>query len=579
MIELDRVLVRYAAGRAGAPAPDVPAPDVPAAPAHALSAPAPSVPALSVPALSVPEGELVLVAGPTGSGKTSLLRVVGDASLPAGVQGRVVVDGEELHRLAAAERARLVGYVRQDPAPVGPTVEDEVRRGLALHRGSAAAPGRRLEETLDLLDLAGLRDRAVALLSGGQQQRVAIAAALAAGPRVLVLDEPTSALDPVAAEEVLAILHRLVHDVGTTVVVAEHRLERVVHHADSVVLVTGGVATDLLAPAEAMRHSPVRPPLVGLGRAMGWDPLPLSVRQARRVGGDLRRRLGRSDEPATDPSPGTELAGGGNGGRHHGRRTGGALGDGGRSRGVGAGGPAPATVTGLGVVRGDVVALRSVDLGVARGDVLALLGRNGSGKTTLLTTLAGRLAPTRGRVRAAADVVLTPQDPSAVLTGGAVSEQLARAADPGRGRVLLDLLAPGLEEEAAVAGLSQGQRMALALATLLARPAGEPAPDLVLLDEPTRGLDYRAKDALASVLAELAALGSGVVVATHDVELAAEAASRVVVLAEGEVVADGPAREVLCASPAFAPQVAKVVAPLAHLTVDEVLADLVRGAG
>ena len=529
MIELDRVRVRYAAEPTGAPAL--------------------SVPALSVPALSVPEGELVLVAGPTGSGKTSLLRVLGDPGLPASVQGAVVVDGTQLRRLAADERARLVGYVRQDPAPLGPTVEDEVRRGLALHRGTRTGSGRRLEETLDLLDLASLRDRAVARLSGGQQQRVAIAAALAAGPRVLVLDEPTSALDPVAAEEVLAILHRLVHDVGTTVVLAEHRLERVVHHADSIVLVTGGVATGLLDPAEAMRDSPVCPPLVTLGRAVRWDPLPLSVRQARRAGGDVRRRLEQSADPAA------------------------------RAEAVSPGhGAAASRVRGLGVVRDDVVALRSVDLDVAPGDVLALLGRNGSGKTTLLTTLAGRLAPSRGRVEVAGEAVLTPQDPSAVLTEPTVAGQLASATDPARGRELLDLLAPGLADEVPTDGLSQGQRMALALASLLGRPGDEPAPGLLLLDEPTRWLDYRAKHALASVLEEVASLGGAVVVATHDVELAAEVASRVAVLAEGEVVADGPAREVLAASPAFAPQVAKVVAPLPHLTVDEVLAALVLRA-
>ncbi|MFC8504046.1 ATP-binding cassette domain-containing protein [Pedococcus sp. NPDC057267] len=584
MIELDRVTVRYAAEPAGASAPGVASPS---AAAPALEAPSPSpvlgddavsAPALEVPSLSVPEGELVLVAGPTGSGKTSLLRVVGDASLPATVHGSVVVDGEELHRLTTGERARLVGFVRQDPAPLGPTVEDEVRHGLALHRGAGAGSGRRLEETLDLLDLAGLRDRPVDLLSGGQQQRVAIAGALAAGPRVLVLDEPTSALDPVAAEEVLAILHRLVHDVGTTVVVAEHRLERVVHHADSVVLVTAGVATDLLDPAAAMRRSPVRPPLVGLGRAMGWDPVPLSVRQARRVGADLRRRLDRSHEPSTDTSPATAPAGGRHGARHQRRRTAGALVEQGRASRVGPRVAAGAAVTRLGVVRGDVVALRSVDLQVDPGDVVALLGRNGSGKTTLLTTLAGGLAPTRGRVRVPSVVVLTPQDPSTALTGGTVSGQLAGTPDPAGGRVLLDLLAPGVADGAQVAGLSQGQRMALALASLLARPAGRGAPDLVLLDEPTRGLDYDAKHALASELRELAALGSSVVVATHDVELAAEVATRVVVLAEGEVVADGPAREVLAASPAFAPQVAKVVAPLPHLTVDEVLDDLLRAA-
>jgi energy-coupling factor transport system ATP-binding protein len=540
VIELDRVQVRYAADAARGPV-------------------------LDVPALTVPEGELVLVAGPTGSGKTALLRTVADPSHDRFVQGQVLVEGSDLRSAPPAGRARLVGYVRQDPVLGDATVEDHVRRGLELHDGSATGAARRLEETLDLLDLSGLRDRPAGSLSGGQQQRVAIATALAAGPRVLVLDEPTSALDPVAGEEVLAILHRLVHDVGTTVVVAEHRLERVVHHADSVVLVTGGVATDLLDPAEAMGRSPVRPPLVGLGRAMGWDPLPLSVRAARRVGADLRRQLTASVAATADGPPETPAGAPGRG------RAAGDVGDGVVSR--------PVQARGLGVVRGDVVALRSVDLLAGPGEVVALLGRNGSGKTTLLTALAGALAPSRGTVVVRDDVVLTPQDPSCVLTGSTVGDQLATSADRLRARRLLDRLAPGPDDSTAIGDLSQGQRMSLALATLLAHGAGQFPPGLLLLDEPTRGLDYRAKRQLATVLRGLAVSGSAVVVATHDVELAAELATRVVVLAEGEVVADGPARQVLAGSPSFAPQVAKVVAPLPHLTVDEVLADLARDTG
>ncbi|GAB3436222.1 ATP-binding cassette domain-containing protein [Phycicoccus ginsengisoli] len=534
MIELDRVEVRYAGGTALLPTPQVPA--------------------LQVPSLTVPEGELVLVAGPTGSGKTSLLRVVADPSLDRSVHGRVLVDGCAVGTLTAVERARVVGYVRQDPAPIGPTVEDEVRRGLALHPVPSTGPARRLEETLDLLDLAGLRERPVGLLSGGQQQRVAIAAALAAGPRVLVLDEPTSALDPVAAEEVLAILHRLVHDVGTTVVVAEHRLERVVHHADSVVVVTDGVATDRQDPAAAMRHSPVFPPLVALGRALGWEPLPLSVREARRTGTALRARLdGAAPGRPEEPLPG-----------------------GAATRGSPVTGPAVRT-RGLGVVRDGVVALRSVSLLVSPGEVVALMGRNGSGKSTLLAALAGRQVPARGRVVVDGEPVLTPQDPGPVLRAPSVAAQLDHSADPDTAQALLDRFAPGVNRQAAPDELSQGQQMGLALATLLAPPGdGAPPPSLVLLDEPTRGLDYRAKEELAATLRKLAASGGAIVLATHDVELAAELASRVVVLAEGEVVADGPAREVLAGSPAFAPQVAKVVAPLPHLTVDEVLTDLVR---
>ena len=143
---------------------------------------------------------------------------------------------------------------------------------------------RRVEETLDLLGLADVRDRALTSLSGGQRQRTAIGAALTSHPAVLVLDEPTSALDPQAAEEVLAALQRLVHDLGVTVVMAEHRLERVIQYADRVIEVPGGsaaVSTGL--PVDLMVTAPVAPPVVELGRLAGWSPLPLSVRDARRA--------------------------------------------------------------------------------------------------------------------------------------------------------------------------------------------------------------------------------------------------------------------------------------------------------
>jgi energy-coupling factor transport system ATP-binding protein len=473
---------------------------------------------------AVPEGDLVLVVGRTGAGKSTLLRAVRDA-----------VDG-----------ARLVP---QDPlaALTGGTVESQL-----------GASGRRLEELLDLFGLSGLRDRPVSTLSGGQQQRVAIAAALAARPGVLVLDEPTSALDPVAAEEVLATLHRLAHDVGTTLLVAEHRLERVVHHADSVLVVTDGKVVGPREPAEAMTDSPVRPPLVDLGRALGWAPLPLSVRQARRVGADLRTRLADAVAPEA-PGPAKQVGQ------------------------VGQVTHITATARRLGVLRGDVVALRGVDLELRAGEAVALMGRNGSGKSTLLAAVAGAVAATHGRVAASVPVVLAPQDPEPVLSGRTVGEQLALSGSPTVAGPLLERLAGRLAQHQPVTNLSQGQRMSLALATRLAPvlddssdPSGSPRPTVILLDEPTRGLDYDAKAALSDIVRQLAAAGHTLVVATHDVELAATLATRVVVLAEGEVVTDGPARQVLADSPAFAPQVAKVVHPAAYLTTGEVLAALGR---
>lgn len=479
-----------------------------------------TAPVLDHVSLRVPEAELVLVVGPTGSGKSSLLRLLGEAG--------------------------PVGYVPQDPRTsfVADTVEAQVRSGRGV-------TPRRLEEALDLMGIADLRDRPLAELSGGQQQRVAIATALATHPAVLVLDEPTSALDPVAAEEVLSALHRLVHDVGTTVVVAEHRLERVVHHADAVVLVGGGTVSELLDPAEAMRRSAIRPPLVDLGLLLGWEPLPLSIRDARR-----RLRAGSSPLP-------------------------GPLADQHASR---FGDPTPNRVPhlgvrGLGVVRGSVVALREVSIDLHPGEVVAMMGRNGAGKSTLLSVLSGGTEPTRGAVTSAPDVRVrgAAQDPSWVVGDDdrVTVATLLRVADDDHGlpagasAAVLRSLAPDLDHSLAPSQLSEGQRMALALTVTLA-----PDSDVLLLDEPTRGLDYAAKARLVELVLERAASGSAVVVATHDVELAAAMATTVAVLADGEVVAHGPTREVLVGSPAFAPQVAKVVHPAALLTVAEVRAAL-----
>jgi energy-coupling factor transport system ATP-binding protein len=400
-----------------------------------------------------------------------------------------------------------------------------------------------------------LRYRSLRSLSGGQQQRVAIGAVLTASPRLLVLDEPTSALDPAAAEEVLSALARLVHDLGLTVVMAEHRLERVVPFADRIILVPGGGAPLVVGPPEVvMRSSTVAPPLVELGRLLGWEPLPLSVRDARRKAAPLRERLAPIAPPRR-VAPGAASAT--------------------RAR--------AASVRTLVVSYGPVVALDGVDLTIMPGEVLALMGRNGSGKSTLLNTLSGMRRPTRGAVKVdgedpqsfrAAELVrhvgLVPQDPGLLLYGESVEAECLTAdkvagLPVGTTLQTLDRVLPGMPPDRHPRDLSEGQRLALALAIVVA-----PAPALLLLDEPTRGLDYPSKDRLIGVLRDLAADGHAIVLATHDVELAARVADRAVVLADGQIITDGPARQVVCHSPIFAPQVAKVLAPEEWLTVDEV---------
>lgn len=510
--------------------------------------------------LQIPEGELCLVVGVTGSGKSTLLQAI-NGLVPhftgGTLTGRVVVAGRDTRTHRPRDLADVVGMVGQDP--VAGFVTDHVEDELAYSMESLALPPavmrKRVEETLDLLGLAELRDRPLSTLSGGQQQRVAIGAALTVNPQVLVLDEPTSALDPTAAEEVLSAVHRLVHDVGITVVLAEHRLERVVQYADRVVWLPGGGQPPSCGPVGAtLAPTPVAPPVVALSRAVGWAPPAVSIRDARRRAAPLRAQLTECDPARTAASAA-----------------------------VFAPGAVCLDVAKLRVRHGAVEAVRDVTLSVRESERIAVLGRNGAGKSSLLWAVQGTgrrrggsvlvngadpatLAPADRRRR----IGLLPQQPSDLLYLETVAEECRQAdresaADSGSCRALLDRLVPGVPALAHPADLSEGQRLALALAIVLtAQPA------VLLLDEPTRGLDYPSKTRLAELLRELADTGCATLVSTHDVEFVAEYATRAMVLADGELIADGPTAEIVLASPSYAPQLAKVFAPHPLLTLADV---------
>ncbi len=529
-----------------------------------------SRPVLSHVNLHVPEGELVLVVGRTGSGKSTLLRCV-NGLVPhftgGTLSGRVTVEGRDTRTHPPRELADIVGIVAQDPLSgfVTDMVEDELAYGMESIGLAPAVMRRRVEETLDLLGLADLRNRPLLSLSAGQRQRVAIGSVLTTHPRILVLDEPTSALDPGAAEEVLAALQRLVHDLGVTVLLAEHRLERVVQYADRVILVPGaGEPVVIGTPADIMISAPVAPPVVELGRLAGWAPLPLSVRDARRAAGPMRERLAPlADQVALRARAALHVV---------------------------SGEPALA-VRDLVVRYGPQTALRGVTLAADRGEIVAVMGRNGAGKSTLLSTLVGLHVPRSGSAvvggstpsqLSGPDLVrrvgLVPQEPTDLLVADRVDEECEASdrdcgAARGSTRAILDRLAPGIAADTHPRDLSEGQRLSLALAVVLAAE-----PPVLLLDEPTRGLDYPAKKHLVATLRDLAASGHCVMLATHDVELAADVASRVIVLADGEIVADGPATDVVVGSPMFAPQVSKILAPQHWLTVADVAAALVEAS-
>ena len=486
------------------------------------------------------EGEFVLLIGETGIGKSSVLRLI-NGLVPhhtGGIlAGNVEVGGISTRDVRPGQLAELIGIVGQNP--INGFVTDVVEDELAFSMESLNLPQetmrKRIEEVLDLLSLAPVRNRKIATLSGGEQQRVAIAAAMVLHPKILVLDEPTSALDPVAAEEVLAILQRLVHDLGITVIIAEHRLERVIGYVDTVIEIGVDGSTRIGKPEEILKDSKIAPPIVKLARALKLPTVALSVRE-------LRKQTEKVRETGKEVNARHEILG---------RKL--------------------IETEKLSVKYHEKVALKPLNLEIRGGEIVALMGRNGAGKSSLIKSLLG-VIDFEGKIKKNANKIgYIPQDANDLLYHQSVAAECQQtdrdnSLPIGATLKLLNQLTPNIKESSHPRDLSEGQRLALVLALVLA-----PNPDLLILDEPTRGLDYSAKELLVKQLIARSESGAAVLIATHDVELVAELATRIVILADGDLVADGPTIEVLLASPAFAPQVTKVMSPRRWLTVGDVL--------
>ena len=490
-------------------------------------------PALREVTLDVPRGAFVLVAGATGSGKSTLLRAM-NGLVPhftgGSISGNVWVEGRDTLEHPPRHLADVVAFVPQDPSAsfVVDRVEDELAYAMENLAVEPSKMRSRVEEVLDLLAIADLRDRSVRSLSGGERQRVAIAAALTPGAEILLLDEPTSQLDPQGAEDVLNALQRLVHDLDFTVILAEHRLDRVAGFADLAIGCRAGVVT-CGTPAEILAALEIGPPVTRLGRLLEWAPPPLTVRDAR------------PHARAIDlPRPNT-----------HSREA-----------------AAPALIAD-GVTAGydTHVALRDVSVTIGRGETVAVVGRNGAGKSTLLRVLAGLHKPSSGTVRfdgaspqPGRTVALCPQSPEDILFSESVTGEVAATLrSSGSTRAAADYLEDlgiGALSNRHPRDLSAGQRVLVAIAAVAATEA-----PVLLLDEPTRGLDPETKELLGSLMSAWMTAGRLVVFVTHDVEMAAELATRVVILAGGEVVADGSPHDVLGTSQVFSPQMTRLFGP------------------
>jgi energy-coupling factor transport system ATP-binding protein len=523
--------------------------------------PGTSDPALDGVDLEIEPGEMCLLAGLSGHGKSTLLRAA-CGLVPHFHGGRfagaVTLAGLDTREHGPARLGTVAGVLFQDPETqlVTSSVRAELSLSLESRGESPAAVARGVEEVALALGIDGLLGRSVHELSGGEQQRVALGAALAGRPPVILLDEPTSQLDPVAGDELIGLLRRLNQEWETTILLAEHRLERCMSVADRVIAMRRGrVAhdgdpTSFLMWAE--REEPaLRTPGAKLFALAGLAPLPVGVRQARaslRANGLLVGDDGHT--PAT-PQVGAESGSGPADARRG-------------TRGAVRRGPRRAPEVALrmrGVwheLRDGPAILRGLELTVRPGESVALMGRNGAGKSTLLRHAAGLLAPTRGRIERSGRVALLLQNPGDYLIHERVGEEVSAAT----------LRAAGLEHlaERNPRDLSGGERQRLALAIVAGeggpdegkQGAGEP-PAVLALDEPTRGMDREAKAELALQLRRRAEDGQAVIVATHDPEFAASCAGRAILLADGRVIADGLASELLAGGWYFATETARIL--------------------
>lgn len=508
----------------------------------------------------VHSGEFVLLAGPSGSGKSTLLRSI-NGLVPhftgGVVTGSVTIAGRDAVVVGPGTMSRHVGFVAQDPE--AQAVLDTVEAEIAFPLENAAVPPDemriRVEEVLDLLGLAHVRNRPIEQLSGGERQRVAIATALVFRPSILLLDEPTSQLDPQSAEDVLRALVRLNEDLALTIVLAEHRLERILSYVDRVTyLDRGEIVVD--APArEAVLAMPGIPPLVELARERHWQPIPLTVKEARSFA---------ALETAGTTRNGNKIP-------HVANRTNGA-------------GVSLLSIRQLEYAYGDRQALKRVSVDVRAGEAVALIGRNGSGKTTLLKSVVGLLPGYSGEItlngrstrnRKVADicreVAYLPQNPDDLLYAETVYEELESTLEnhglslpSSEVSDLLEDLGLGEVSNRYPRDLSVGQRQRVALGAVTVT-----RPSLLLLDEPTRGLDGAAKADLVASLSRWLEAGMGLLLVSHDVEFVAMIADRVVMLADGEVIADGEPWAVLGATPQFAPQIARLYPGQGWLTIED----------
>jgi len=518
------------------------------------SYPASKEPVLKGINLKIREGEFLAIMGRTGAGKTTLCLTL-NGIIPHVMlgkkKGKVRIYDRDTDEYTVPEMVDLVGMVFQDPEAqiIGMTVESDVAFGPENLGLSEEEIHRRIERSLEIVRLKGFEERFPFTLSGGQKQRLAIASTLALEPKVLVLDEPTSELDPVGKEEVFKVIDEMKEKLNLTIIMVSHDSERVASFADRVVvldngeIVMEGPPEDVFIRREELLAHGVRPPevveLEARLREKGISVEPtLDVNE---MVSRLAMLLEKRGVPSL-PQRAAQVSGSGSAEESEEELV--------------------IKVEGLWhIYPGGVEALKGIDLEIRRGEFVALIGQNGSGKTTLVKHFNGLLKPTKGVVyvkgidtrtatvaELARHVGYVFQNPDHQLFAETVREEimfglvnLGVPEGEREERMKMALKAVGLEgfEDSYVFSLGKGQRQKLATASVMALQ-----PEVLVVDEPTTGMDWSGAESMMSLLRDLNKRGHTIIVITHDMTLVARYARRVVVLADGKKIWDGPASEI-----------------------------------
>lgn len=509
--------------------------------------------------LEIPEGQFVLVVGGSGSGKSTLIRALAGL-IPeyygGTYRGKIFIDDSEVKSIDRRSLVQQVGLVFQNPESqlVMTNVEQEIAFGLENLGLPNSLMKRRIMEVTSALGLSNYLHSFIPELSGGQKQKVALSSVLAMQPNILLLDEPTSQLDPIAGEDILTMIRRLNEENGITVVLIEQRLERCFHLADRILVMDNGqIVYDHHAP-EVISHwavknnTPFIPPLAKLFAGIGYPKVPVTVKQGRRI----LRSLYLPGNSST-PKPVTLAT------KNEAIKT----------------GPEKCLVDIQNLwftyPNGEEV-LKDINLKIMPGDFMVLMGENGAGKTTLVRNINGLLKPGRGKITVwgqdtrkssveelASVVAYLSQDPNDYLFLPTVRKEIKFTlnnlglADDGISQEIMTRLKLTSYAETNPRDLSTGERQRVALASVLVSK-----PKLLLLDEPTRGLDYLLKEELGKILLQLRAAGTTILTITHDVEFAAEYADKIILMADGTIISQGSKYEMLSDSTFYSPQISKL---------------------